>query len=463
MMIKRTSIMRRAAILTITFMSALTVHSALAETPGISASSSGSVIGDDVLYSVGGGNAVTMGSAGNMDSISIGGGWNSNLVCGNMSLNNTLENQLNGATSGFQTIMGSMISNATSAVASLPGLIIQRANPALYNLLTNGILQGRLDFDRSKGTCRAIADKMLDVAGGQMGWDKIAEGQAMSQAVKTGNTDAVSAVAQVEKQGGNDGITWVGGSKAGGSGQQPIKVVGDVTRAGYNLLNGRNAADTASISPSSCNNGMVCSTWSSPQEATTFANRVLGEQQQRTCEGCTKTTSTAGVGLTPLIQESYDSKLKALQELISGNKSLTQENLSQASSSSLPVTRGVVEALRSEHDQDILAKRLASELALSDVLGKALLLQRTLFTGSKEPNIAANDVAQQAVSQQNNNLQQEIDNLKTELDMRRNLASNSPTAILQRAQIRRDGSKGIFQGDPTPDRLDQLQSPKKED
>ncbi|EGH16798.1 hypothetical protein Pgy4_27560, partial [Pseudomonas savastanoi pv. glycinea str. race 4] len=111
----------------------------------------------------------------------------------------------------------------------------------------------------------------------------------------------------------------------------------------------------------------------------------------------------------------------------------------------------------------ILAKRLASELALSDVLGKALLLQRTLFTGSKEPNIAANDVAQQAVSQQNNNLQQEIDNLKTELDMRRNLASNSPTTILQRAQGRQEGSKIIFQGDPTPDRLKQLQSPKKED
>ncbi|EPM83799.1 hypothetical protein A3SM_11308, partial [Pseudomonas syringae pv. actinidiae ICMP 18886] len=85
MMIKRTSTMRRAAFLTIAFMSTLTAHSALAEIPGINASSSGSVIGDDVLYSVGGGNAVTMGTAGNMDSISIGGGWNSNLVCGNMS------------------------------------------------------------------------------------------------------------------------------------------------------------------------------------------------------------------------------------------------------------------------------------------------------------------------------------------------------------------------------------------
>ncbi|PIH63215.1 conjugal transfer protein, partial [Pseudomonas syringae pv. actinidiae] len=181
--------MRRGAVLPFFVMSFLMVSSTLAAPTGINASSSGSVIGDDVLYSVGGGNAVTMGSAGNMDSISIGGGWNSNLVCGNMSMTNTLQNQLNGATSGFQTIMGSMIANATSAVASLPGLIIQRSNPALYNLLTNGILQGRLDFDRSKGTCRAIADKMLDVAGGQMGWNKIAEGQAMGQAVKSGNTD----------------------------------------------------------------------------------------------------------------------------------------------------------------------------------------------------------------------------------------------------------------------------------
>ncbi|RMN10243.1 hypothetical protein ALQ66_00104 [Pseudomonas savastanoi pv. glycinea] len=47
--------------------------------------------------------------------------------------------------------------------------------------------------------------------------------------------------------------------------------------------------------------------------------------------------------------------------------------------------------------------------------------------------------------------------------MRRNLASNSPTAILQRAQSRQESSKTIFQGDPTPDRLKQLQSPTKED
>lgn len=125
----------------------------------INVSSSGSVIGDNVLYSIGGGNAVTMGSAGNMDSISVGGGWNTNLICGNMSLSTTLENQLNGATSGFKNIMSSVVQSATSAVASLPALILQRANPALYNLITNGILQARLDFDRSKAPAAPLAKR----------------------------------------------------------------------------------------------------------------------------------------------------------------------------------------------------------------------------------------------------------------------------------------------------------------
>src|SRR5690606_11536967 len=88
---------------------------------------SGSVIGDDVLYSIGGGRAVSMGGAGNMQSVGVG--WNSNLICGDMSITTTLQNPLNGITNGFQTIMSNVIQNATSAVASLPALIIQRADP----------------------------------------------------------------------------------------------------------------------------------------------------------------------------------------------------------------------------------------------------------------------------------------------------------------------------------------------
>lgn len=232
----------------------------------IKVESQGSVIGDDVLYSIGGGSAVQMGSAGQMESITVGGGWQNNLVCGNMDLSNTLQNQLNGATQGFQQIMGSVIQNATGAVTSLPALILQRANPALYNLLTNGILQARLDYDRSKGTCRAMAERMADIAGGQMGWSKVAEGQKMGQALTSSN-DAVAVVDKVEEAPGTNGVTWVGGKQAGGNGQQPIKVVGDVAKAGYNLLNNRAAQDTSSIPQSSCSNGLVCGSWGSPAES----------------------------------------------------------------------------------------------------------------------------------------------------------------------------------------------------
>src|SRR5690606_35692306 len=352
----------------------------------------GSVIGDDVLYSIGGGRAVSMGPIGQMHSLGVGIGWNSNLICGNMSITTTLRNQLNGITNGFQAIMSSVIQSATAAVASLPALIIQRADPGLYNLLTNGVLQARIDYDRSKLTCRAIANRMADMAGGQFGWDQLAEGIALRDAV--GSTDAVSAVEQAESNRGNNGVPWVGGDSAGGAGQRPIRIVGDITRAGYTLLNGRDVTDTGTLDPSGCSGNLTCLTWRSPEEAATWAVRVLGEQEQRTCEACTKTVTTPGVGLTPLIQEAFETKLEALQELIAGSRPTTFENLQEASSASLPVTRGVIEALRDEPDQDILARRLASEIALASVLEKALLLQRTLLTGRKEPNVAANELAQ---------------------------------------------------------------------
>lgn len=86
-----------------------------------------------------------------------------------MNLETTLQNQLNGVTNGFQQIMSSVINNAISAVASLLAMILQRAVPALYNLLTNGILQTRLDYDLLKQTCRAMTEKMADMAGGSYG------------------------------------------------------------------------------------------------------------------------------------------------------------------------------------------------------------------------------------------------------------------------------------------------------
>ena len=418
--------------------------------------SSGSVIDDAVLYHIGGGTAVPMSQAGNMSSIGISLGWK-NPICGNMNLTQTLKNQLNGVTTGFKQIMSTVVQSATAAVASLPAIIIQRADPALYNLLTNGVLQARLDYDRSKLTCRAIATQMSNIAGGNFSWSQLSEGFSLQQSVLNTGGDAVSAIQTTESSHGNNGVPWVGGTSAGGAGQNPISVVGDVVRSGYNLLNGRSITDTSSMDQSACNNSLTCQTWQSPDAAAAWAVRVLGENQQQTCDGCTTTQTTPGVGLAPLIQQTYSTKLQSLQALVNGTQPITPDNLQAAGSSAMPITRGVIEALRDEQDQGILTQRLASEVALSTVLEQALTLQRTLLTGSQEPNIAANKVAQQAVSHDTDVLEREIQNLKSELEVRRELAANSPMAIIQRERERSDASHGIYQGDPTRDRLDQIQ------
>lgn len=417
----------------------------------------GNVIDDLVLYRIGGGRAVSMSRAPGMYSIGTGIGWNSNLVCGDMSLSTTLENQLNGITEGFQTIMSNVIQNATAAVASLPALLIQRADPGLYNLLTNGILQARLDFDRSKLTCRAIANRMADIASGQLGWDQLAEGMVLRDSVAS--TDAVSAIEEAETQRGNDGVPWIAGENAGGAGQEPIRIVRDVVRSGYNLLHARGVQDQTPIDEATCNGRFTCQTWPSPDAAADWAVRVLGEKEHRTCDACIKTQTTPGVGLTPLIQDEYESKLLALQALVSGTRATSTANLDAAGSNGIPITRGVIEALRDEPDQDILAKRLASEIALSSVLERALLLQRVLLTGRKEPNIAANELAQGAVSRESELLDREIDNLMTELEVRRELSANAPMTIIERQGARDDSSRGIVQGDDERNRLDQIQRP----
>jgi hypothetical protein len=73
--------------------------------------------------------------------------------------------------------------------------------------------------------------------------------------------------------------------------------------------------------------------------------------------------------------------------------------------------------------------------------------------------VAANELAQKAVTQETDILDREIQNLKTELEIRRELSNNAPMAIIQRHGVRAGGSRGIYEGDPVRNRLDTLQRP----
>src|SRR5471030_3247608 len=133
----------------------------------VSASSDGlsatGAISDGLFYSIGGGSVISPSSSRNsMSRLGMTGGWSSDLMCGNFDMKTTVGNQLNGLTSGFKDLMGTVIQGATGAVSSMPAMVIQRSNPGLYEMLTNGVLQAGLSFDKAKLNCQNLSNKMAD-------------------------------------------------------------------------------------------------------------------------------------------------------------------------------------------------------------------------------------------------------------------------------------------------------------
>lgn len=415
-------------------------HTAMAAVNNYSVDQQGAVA-DALFYQIGGGSVITQAlTRRNTQLLNVRAGWNADLMCGNFDISTTVRNQLNGVTEGFQDLMGNVIQSATSAVASLPAMIIQRANPQLYDLLTNGVLQGRVDFDKSQLTCQKMAEKMTDYTYGSA-WTQSAKAENY-QTVVASETDAVRAEKKVEKEAASKGKTWVGGQKRGGSGQPPIKLVSDTTKAGYNILNQRSATDISSVSGSQCL-GELCQVWSKPEEAASWMMRVVGEQTinvapDNDASGSSeeKTGSQAGVGLSPLIAEEQEKITEVLTELVSGSIKPTYENPSKASGGSLQLTRGVVEALRDEPDAAVLVQRLSGEMALARVMEEALMARRTLLAGAREPNIAAEKEAQMQLNQTTVQLDHELNQLRLELEMRRMLADNASTSVLTSKTLR---------------------------
>ncbi|EAA3765969.1 TPA: integrating conjugative element protein, partial [Salmonella enterica] len=278
--------------------------------------------------------------------------------------------------------------------------------------------------------------------------------------------DAVRAEQRAAEEAAEKGKRWVGGERRGGKGQPPIKLVRDTTVAGYNILNNRSATSTSSVSSSDCQ-GELCHVWSKPDDAAQWLTRVVGEQtinvapdNDQSGDTSQQSGAQSGVGLTPLIQEEQDKIQPLIIDMVNRSQPVNDDTLAQASGGELHLTRGVIEALRDDPDAAVLIQRLSGELALSRVMEQTLMARRTLLAGMREPNISGEKEAQAALTQTTAQLDQELSQLKLELDMRQALADNAALTILERQTIRAK-TKGQAVGveDDTDKRVNDLSKP----
>lgn len=425
-------------------------------------------VSDKLYYSLGGGNVISQpGTRFHMQKLGLDLGWRSDLMCGNFDISTTVGNQLNGITGGFKNLMGEVIQAATGAVASLPAMIIQRANPGLYDMLTNGVLQGNVAFDKAQLNCQNMAKKMADYSSPSK-WTQSSLTQEYQALTQRGDKDAVRLNESSNKNTGKSGTTWIGGQKRGGKNQPAIKPTHDLTAAGFNMMTSQPVLSTSAVSESQCN-GRVCQKFKNSRQAAEVVVQVLGETSIRTCqkgEECTSGededqpgTSRAGTGFAPMLEETTKANTEQLVKLVNGSEKPTPANLARLKTGSITVTPSVIKALQRDPDNSALTARLAGELAMADTIETALLMRRMLIAGLSEPNAAAQPEAKAEGEKRIEALDREIAILKQEMEIRQLLARNAVLTILERETYRQETHPQQQLPDNTDSLFQQLENP----
>ncbi|PHM55414.1 membrane protein, Tfp pilus assembly, pilus retraction ATPase PilT [Xenorhabdus hominickii] len=438
---------------------------------GYGADASGAV-SDTLFYTLGGGSVISE-PASRSGSTTLGGlelGWRSDLMCGNFNLKATVSNQLNGITAGFKNLMSDVIQGATGAVASLPAMIIQRANPGLYDMLTNGVLQANVAFDKAQFNCQAMANKMMDFAQNNK-WTQSAALQEYKSLVNSGDGDAVRVNNAGSKATGAGGHPWIGGQRQGGKGQSAIRPTRDLVSAGFNMMNQLPVLSQSSVSSLKCE-GSVCRKFSNAHEAAEAVVSVLGDRVIRTCAqaaDCTSGgekhqpgTTVAGTGFAPMLEAHTKTNTEQLVKLVSGAEKPTMVNLAKLKTGSLTVTKGVIQSLQRDQDRAALTGRLAGELAMAETVETALLMRRMLITGMSEPNAAAQSEALAEGERRIAALDREINALKNEMQLKQALSRNAILTIIERDTQRINMHPQKQVPDSTDARFYQLEAPNRE-
>jgi len=394
-------------------------------------------------YEIGGAEPVSPPANPSVVSVTLGGSADLKLgySCGKFDPLAAVTNTLNDIAHGVDDMMNAMVAAANAAIAALPAMILQRANPGLYDLFQNALLQAEETLKLATKSCEQME---AEIAAGKNPYADLltlSKGNDWKVQMGIGGNDAVSAKEEVEEANGENGVPWIGG-QAGGSGQPVLKFTGDIVQAGYNIHMNRPVTATGAVTGPSVPH--LAEIWSSPGQARDWVVDVVGENIVTTCDTCRK-DSIPGTGLLPKLHQESTAVTTELQGLVSGSRPLTLANLERVTAPGVAITRQVIEAIREmpSSEQGLIVGRLISEISTARTVEKALYARRLLLSGRQVPEVYATEVAREHADASIAELDQEIDSLLLEIRARREVVSDTVAVLLQRAAARRQASLNV--------------------
>ena len=291
-------------------------------------------------YQIGGADPVSLPANASVISIPLRGSAALSLgySCGRFDPVAAVTHTLNEIGAGLDNMMNAMTAAATGAIASLPALILQRANPGLYDLFQNALIQAEDTLQLATKSCEQMEAELAQGKNPYADLITLSKGTDWKVQMGIGGNDVVTAKKAVETASGRHGIPWIGGS-AGGEGQPVLRFTGDLVAAGYNIQLNRPLTDTSSVPTSATSR--LAELWSSPDQARQWAVEVVGENIVTTCDTCRK-DSIPGTGLLPGLHQESTVVAQELQRLVNQTVPPTLTHLQQVAAPGIAITRQVI-------------------------------------------------------------------------------------------------------------------------
>lgn len=367
--------------------------------------------------------------------------------CGVFNPNLSITNSLNEIQHSFQAIQHSVIEHATGAIAELPMYAISRADPALYHLLNNALLNAREDLNVSMKTCQQMQHEIGKGQNPYQDWAVISLGNDWQYHMSLAANDKTSASSdintvktQVESANGDNGVPWVHGVLigrkgfyAGGKGQPPIFVLHDTAIAGYNvILQAKRDYDDIHSPTRTEDNAHLVDTWANPVLAANWITNVLGDEKITTYLGGDK-QSSPGVGLLPENQLFTQQLIPKLESLVNAKPPFAIDRLKAVSAPGVMLNTAVIQAIQQKPPvtQAIVIHKLAQEVATAKLLDKTLLAREILEKGSQVPAIYANKAAQATLHHVLSRVDHAMNELLFYAKVRKTFVSETAAQLLQ--------------------------------
>ena len=115
-------------------------------------------------------------------------------------------NTLNDIGAGVDNMMNAMTAAASAAIAALPALILQRANPGLYDLFQNALLQAEETMQLATKSCEQMEAEIAQGKNPYADLITLSKGNDWKLQMGIGGNDAVTAKDAVETANGDNGV-----------------------------------------------------------------------------------------------------------------------------------------------------------------------------------------------------------------------------------------------------------------